>query len=30
MHDIKNKVVVYDGKKKTPKVVSIFWHDSKL
>jgi hypothetical protein len=31
VHDIENKVVVYDKKtKQKPKVVSIFWYDSKL
>jgi hypothetical protein len=29
VHDIQNKVVVYDIKKNS-KVVSIFWYDSKL
>jgi len=32
MHDIQNKVVVYDTRnnKKEPKIINIFWYDSKL
>jgi hypothetical protein len=30
VHDIQNKVVVYDIKNKKPKVVNILWYDSKL
>jgi len=30
MHDIQNKVLVYDIKEKKPKVVNIFLYDLKL
>jgi hypothetical protein len=32
MHDIQNKVVVYDTRnnKEEPKIINIFWYDSKL
>jgi hypothetical protein len=30
VHDIQNKVVVLWYKKQEPKVVNIFWYDSKL
>jgi hypothetical protein len=29
VHDIQNKVAVYDSRNKKSKVVSIFWYDSK-
>ncbi len=30
VHEIQNKVVVYDKRKKIPKIVSIFLYDSKI
>jgi hypothetical protein len=30
VHDIQERVVVYDIKKEKPKVVNTFWYDSKL
>ncbi len=30
VHDMQNKVVVYDTRKKKSKIVNIFWYDSKL